>query len=117
VRAKPGRRAAASADGQDAGDLLTLTAERLRQALWRSFLRYGIPGDLDAAVHAAMNVIEPVLLARDTEIQQLLRRIPATAAAGASTGPRSPRVRSAGSSTAVARAKTTAPAGAKASSV
>jgi hypothetical protein len=117
VRAKSGRRAAAPADGQDAVDLLTLTAERLRQALWRSFLRYGIPGDLDSAVHAAMNVIEPVLLARDTEIQQLLRRIPATAAAGASTGSRSPRARSTGSRSATPRTTATTPAAAKAGSL
>jgi hypothetical protein len=54
-------------------DLLTVTAERLRRALGRSFLRYGIPGDPDTAVHAAMNVIEPVLDARDTEILRLRR--------------------------------------------
>jgi hypothetical protein len=54
-------------------DLLTVSAERLRRALGRSFLRYGIPGDLEAAVHAAMNVIEPVLDARDTEILRLRR--------------------------------------------
>jgi len=58
---------------QDPADLLTVTAQRLRQALSRSFLRYGIPGDLEAAVHAAMNVIEPVLQARDTEILRLRR--------------------------------------------
>ena len=54
-------------------DLLTVTAERLRRALGRSFLRYGISGDLETAVHAAMNVIEPVLDARDTEILRLRR--------------------------------------------
>jgi hypothetical protein len=54
-------------------DLLTVTAERLRRALGRSFLRYGIPGDPETAVHAAMNVIEPVLDARDTEILRLRR--------------------------------------------
>jgi hypothetical protein len=53
--------------------LLAVTAQRLRRALARSFLRYGVPGDLDAAVHAAMNVIEPVLDARDTEILRLRR--------------------------------------------
>jgi hypothetical protein len=58
---------------QDPSDLLTITAQRLRRALARSFLRYGIPGDLEAAVHAAMNVIEPVLQARDTEILRLRR--------------------------------------------
>ena len=54
-------------------DLLTVTAERLRRALGRSFLRYGVPGDPETAVHAAMNVIEPVLDARDTEILRLRR--------------------------------------------
>jgi hypothetical protein len=58
---------------KDAADLLTVTAERLRRALGRSFLRYGIAGDLEGAVHAAMNVIEPVLDARDTEILRLRR--------------------------------------------
>jgi hypothetical protein len=76
-RAKPRPRTVKPAAGQDTADLLAVTAERLRQALWRSFLRYGVPGDLDATVHAAMNVIEPLLLARDTEIQRLLRLIPA----------------------------------------
>jgi hypothetical protein len=55
----------------DAGDLVAVTAERLQRALARSFLRYGVPGDPEAAVHAAMNVIEPVLQARDTEILRL----------------------------------------------
>ena len=54
-------------------DLLTVTAERLRRALGRSFLRYGISGDVETAVHAAMNVVEPVLDARDTEILRLRR--------------------------------------------
>ena len=54
-------------------DLLTVTAERLRRALGRSFLRYGVPGDPETAVHAAMNVIEPVLDARDREILRLRR--------------------------------------------
>ena len=58
---------------KEPADLLTVTAERLRRALGRSFLRYGISGDLDTAVHAAMNVIEPVLDARDTEILRLRR--------------------------------------------
>jgi hypothetical protein len=53
--------------------LLTVTAERLRRALGRSFLRYGISGDVETAVHAAMNVVEPVLDARDTEILRLRR--------------------------------------------
>ena len=55
----------------DAGELLAVTAERLRRSLARSFLRYGIAGDLEAAVYAAMNVVEPVLEARDTEILRL----------------------------------------------
>jgi hypothetical protein len=68
----PGGRA--KRDGQtDPPDLLAVTAQRLRLALARSFLRYGIPGDREAAVHAAMNVIEPVLQARDTEIVRLRR--------------------------------------------
>lgn len=58
---------------KEPADLLLVTAERLRRALGRSFLRYGISGDLETAVHAAMNVIEPVLDARDTEILRLRR--------------------------------------------
>ena len=58
---------------KEPADLLTVTAERLRRALGRSFLRYGISGDVDTAVHAAMNVVEPVLDARDTEILRLRR--------------------------------------------
>ena len=58
---------------KEPADLLAVTAERLRRALGRSFLRYGIVGDLETAVHAAMNVIEPVLDARDTEILRLRR--------------------------------------------
>jgi hypothetical protein len=54
-------------------DLLSVTVQRLRRALARSFLRYGVPGDLETAVHAAMNVVEPVLQARDTEILRLRR--------------------------------------------
>ena len=61
----------------DPPDLLTVTAQRLRRALARSFLRYGVPGDTEVAVHAAMNVIEPVLQARDTEIVRLRRLMPA----------------------------------------
>jgi hypothetical protein len=61
----------------DPPDLLTVTAQRLRRALARSFLRYGVPGDPETAVHAAMNVIEPVLQARDTEILRLRRLTPA----------------------------------------
>jgi hypothetical protein len=52
-------------------DLLSVTPERIRRALRRSFLRYGISGELDAAVHAAMNVFGPVLEAKDTEILRL----------------------------------------------
>jgi hypothetical protein len=59
--------------GNDQADLLAVNAQRLRRALTRSLLRHGIPGDLEAAVHATMNVIEPVLQARDTEIQRLRR--------------------------------------------
>jgi len=61
----------------DPPDLLTVTAQRLRRALARSFLRYGVSGDPEVAVHAAMNVIEPVLQARDTEILRLRRLTPA----------------------------------------
>src|ERR1700688_1060982 len=43
----------------------------------RSFLRYGVPGDPETAVHAAMNVVEPVLQARDIEILRLRRLMPA----------------------------------------
>lgn len=83
-RAAPRRagRTAAGASGprMDPADLMAVTAERLRRALTRSFLRYGVPGDPEAAVHAAMNVIEPVLQARDTEIIRLrqltTRKIP-----------------------------------------
>jgi len=73
--ARPGTRSPgrARASRKDAPDLLTVTAERLRRALGRSFLRYGVPGDPEVAVHAAMNVIEPVLDARDTEIVRLRR--------------------------------------------
>ena len=67
------RRAPGPPSRKEPADLLSVTAERLRRALGRSFLRYGIPGDLEAAVHAAMNVIEPVLDARDTEILRLRR--------------------------------------------
>jgi len=73
-----GPRSRAKRDGlSDPPDLLAVTAQRLRRALARSFLRYGIPGDLETAVHAAMNVIEPVLQARDTEILRLRRLTPA----------------------------------------
>ena len=85
--ARPNSGPGATAEGQETEDLLAVTAERLRQALWRSFLRYGVQGDLEATVHAAMNVIEPVLLAHDTEIQRLLLLIPVKPATGrAATG-------------------------------
>ena len=64
---------AANKPDKDGPDLLAVTAERLRRALGRSFLRYGVPGDPEVAVHAAMNVVEPVLDARDTEILRLRR--------------------------------------------
>jgi hypothetical protein len=70
---RPAGRAKRDGLAGDPPDLLAVTAQRLQRALARSFLRYGIPGDLDAAVHAAMNVIEPVLQARDTEILRLRR--------------------------------------------
>lgn len=78
-RANPrGPASRAKRDGlSDPPDLLTVTAQRLRRALARSFLRYGVPGDPEVAVHAAMNVIEPVLQARDTEIVRLRRLMPA----------------------------------------
>jgi len=74
-RANPrGPAGRAKRDGlPESPDLLAVTAQRLRRALARSFLRYGVPGDLETAVHAAMNVIEPVLQARDTEILRLRR--------------------------------------------
>jgi hypothetical protein len=65
------RRRTTAGSRLDAGDLVAVTAERLQRALARSFLRYGVPGDPEAAIHAAMNVIEPVLQARDTEILRL----------------------------------------------
>ena len=62
-----------AAQHKEPADLLAVTAERLRRALGRSFLRYGIPGDPEAAVHAAMNVTEPVPDARAPEILRLRR--------------------------------------------
>jgi hypothetical protein len=70
---RPAGRAKRDGLAGDPPDLLAVTAQRLQRALARSFLRYGIPGDLDAAVHAAMNVVEPVLQARETEILRLRR--------------------------------------------
>jgi hypothetical protein len=72
-QARPGNPGNPGKPRKEPADLLTVTAERLRRALGRSFLRYGISGDLETAVHAAMNVIEPVLDARDTEILRLRR--------------------------------------------
>ncbi len=72
-RARPAARTQSPGAHKDPADLLTVTADLLRRALGRSFLRYGLAGDLEAAVHAAMNVIEPVLEARDTEIVRLRR--------------------------------------------
>jgi hypothetical protein len=71
--AQRSNRAAPSRSRKEPADLVTVTAERLRRALARSFLRYGVAGDPEAAVHAAMNVIEPVLDARDSEILRLRR--------------------------------------------
>ena len=56
-------------------DLLAVTPERFQRALRRSFLRHGITGELDTAVHAAMNVFGPVLEARDAEITRLNQTI------------------------------------------
>ena len=72
-RANRGAGTAKAGAHKEPADLLAVTAERLRRALGRSFLRYGIVSDLETAVHAAMNVIEPVLDARDTEILRLRR--------------------------------------------
>ena len=72
-QARPGNPGNTGKPRKEPADLLTVTAERLRRALGRSFLRYGISGDAETAVHAAMNVIEPVLDARDTEILRLRR--------------------------------------------
>ncbi|MGH3155665.1 MAG: hypothetical protein ACRDNF_03675 [Streptosporangiaceae bacterium] len=70
-RVNRGRTATKTAPKKDTVELLAVTAELLRRALSRSFLRYNITGDLESAVHAAMNVIEPVLEARDIEIARL----------------------------------------------
>ena len=53
------------------GPAAAITGDRVRRALWRSFLRYGVAADIDIAVHAAMNVITPVLDAKDAEITRL----------------------------------------------
>lgn len=70
-RGNRGRTTAKTAPRKETSELLLVTTEWLRRALMRSFLRYNVAGDLDSAVHAAMNVIEPVLQARDTEIVRL----------------------------------------------
>ena len=70
---RPNPRQGAPAKPKEPPDLLTVTAERLRRALSRSFLRHGVVADTETAVHAAMNVIEPVLDARDREILRLRR--------------------------------------------
>lgn len=81
-RGHPGRQTVKTGSAKESADLLAVTADRLGRALSRSFLRYSIPGDLDAAVHAALNVIEPVLEARDTEIRRLRGLIAARIPAG-----------------------------------
>jgi hypothetical protein len=78
VRAGRADRDVAGEPGSAHAELLAVTAPRLRRALARSFLRYGVPGDPERAVHAAMNVVEPVLEARDTEILRLRDLIAAT---------------------------------------
>jgi hypothetical protein len=70
-RVNQGRAAAKTPARKETTELLAVTAEWLRRALCRSFLRYNVAGDLESAVHAAMNVIQPVLQARDTEITRL----------------------------------------------
>jgi hypothetical protein len=70
-------------------DLLAITPERIQRALWRSFLRHGVSGELDVAVHAAMNVVAPVLAARDAEITRLHEAL------GRGTPPARPRAGSA----------------------
>jgi hypothetical protein len=65
---------------REPADLLALTPERFRRALWRSFLRCGVTGDLDTAVHAAMVIVGPVLEARDTEISRLRAAVSGAAA-------------------------------------
>ncbi len=63
-------------------DLLALTPERFRRALWRSFLRCGISGDVDGAIHAAMTIIVPVLEAKDAEITRLREAVAQGSAPG-----------------------------------
>jgi hypothetical protein len=70
-RGNRGRATVKTAPRKDTSELLLVNGEWLRRALSRSFLRYDVAGDLDGAIHAAMNVIEPVLQARDIEIVRL----------------------------------------------
>jgi hypothetical protein len=70
-RGKRSRGTGTAGPGDDTAALLAVTGDRLRRALSRSFLRHGVTGDMETAVDAAMNVIEPVLQARDTEILRL----------------------------------------------
>jgi hypothetical protein len=92
---------------REPADLLTVTPERFRRALWRSFLRCGLTGDIDIAVHAAMTVISPVIQAKDSEITRL------RTAAARSKPPTRPR--SAAPGTASARAASARAASARAS--
>jgi hypothetical protein len=84
-------------------DLLTVTPERFRRALWRSFLRCGLTGDIDTAVHAAMIVISPVIQAKDSEITRLRT---AVARSKPPTRPRTAASRAAASRAGSARAST-----------
>ncbi len=76
-------------------DLAAISPERIRRALWRSFLRHGVTGELDVAVHAAMNIVGPVLAARDAEITRLHETL------GRVTAPGQPTAGSARARTAV----------------
>lgn len=60
---------------KDTADLLAVTSDRFQRALRRSFLRYGVTGELDTAVHAAMTVLGPLLDARDCEIVRLRKAL------------------------------------------
>ena len=44
-----------SVPSKDTVELLAVTAERMRHALSRSFLRYNVAGDLDAADHVRLD--------------------------------------------------------------
>jgi hypothetical protein len=70
-RVNRGRTTKKTVPQKETAELLAVTPEWLRRALSRSFLRYNVSGDLESAVHAAMNVVEPVLEARDIEITRL----------------------------------------------